>query len=239
MSTRCTALRFSWLLALLALLAGAPAAHAQWAVVDVGAIAQLIQQVQLLEQELTTAQNELASSEQTFHSMTGDRGMQGLLGGVVRNYLPTSAGDLQSLLAGGSGTWSALAGTMQALIGQNAVLTSQQIAQLAPAAAYLQAVRQTTALAQAIDGQALTNSSGRFASLEQLVGAIGGATDQKAILDLGARIAAEQTLVVNEQTKLAVLQRAVQSQRWSDGLREREEIVALHGRFDSRFEPAP
>lgn len=239
MSTRCTQLRSLWLLTLLTLLTGAPAAHAQWAVVDVGAIAQLIQQVQLLEQELATAQNELATSEQTFHSMTGDRGMEALLGGVLRNYLPTSASDLQSLLAGDSGPWGALAGAMQALVGQNAVLTPQQIAQLAPAAAYLQAVRQTTALAQAIDGQALANSSGRFASLQQLVGAIGGASDQKAILDLGARIAAEQTLVVNEQTKLAVLQRTLQSQRWSDRLREREEIVALHGRFDTRFEPAP
>lgn len=236
MSTRRTALHSIWLLALLAC---APAAHAQWAVIDVGAIAQLIQQVQLIEQELATAQNELTSSEQTFRSMTGDRGMEGLLGGVLRNYLPTSSNDLQSLLSGSAGGWGALAGTMQTLIGQNAVLTAQQIAQLAPAASSLQAVRNTTALAQAIDAQALSNSSGRFASLQQLIGAIGGASDQKSILDLGARIAAEQTLVTNEQTKLAVLQRAMESQRWSDRLREREQIAALHGQFDGRFEPVP
>ena len=236
MSTHRTALRSLWLLALLA---GAPAAHAQWAVVDVGAIAQLIQEVQLLEQEVASARGELATSEQTLRSMTGDRGMEALLAGMVRNYLPTSAGDLQSLLSGNAGAWGALAGTMQALIGQNAVLTPQQVAQLAPGVAYLQAHRQTTALTQAINAQALTNSSGRFALLEQLIGAIGGASDQKAALDLGARIAAEQTLVVNEQTKLAVLQRAMQSQRWSDQLREREEIAALHGQFGSRFEPTP
>lgn len=236
MKTRRTAHRTLWLLALLA---GAPAARAQWAVVDVGAIAQLVQEVQVLEQEVATARGELATSEQTFRSMTGDRGMELLLAGVSRNYLPTTGGDLQSLLAGNAGPWGALAGAMQALIGQNAVLTAQQLARLGPAAAYLQAARSSTALAQAIDGAALTNSSGRFASLEQLIGAIAGASDQKAILDLGARIASEQTLVVNEQTKLAVLQRAVQSQRWSDQQREREAIVALHGRFDTRFEPAP
>ncbi len=236
MRTHRMALHSFWLLALLA---GAPAAHAQWAVVDVGAIAQLIQQVQLVEQELATARSELAASQQTFRSMTGDRGMQLLLAGAVRNYLPTSAGDLQSLLAGNAGNWGALAGAMQALVGQNAVLTGQQLAQLGQLAGYLKAVRGSTALAQAIAGAALTNSSGRFASLGQLIGAISGASDQKAILDLGARIAAEQTLVVNEQTKLEVLQRAMQSQRWSDQLREREAVVALHGRFDVRFEPAP
>lgn len=236
MSTRRTALHSIWLLVLLA---GAPAAHAQWAVVDVGAIAQLLQQVQLLEQELATARGELAASEQTFRSMTGDRGMGLLLAGAVRNYLPTRAGDLQSLLGGNAGAWGALGGAMQVLVDQNAVLTAQQLADLAPAATYLQALRRTTALTQAIDGAALENSSGRFASLEQLIGAIAGASDQKAILDLGARISAEQTMVANEQTKLEVLQRAMQAQRWSDRLREREEVVALHGRFETRFEPEP
>ena len=236
MRTRRTALHSIWLLAFLA---GAPAAHAQWAVVDVGAIAQLIQQVQLVEQELATARSELAASQQTFRSMTGDRGMELLLADAVRNYLPTSAGDLQSLAAGNAGGWGALSGAMQALVGQNAVLTGQQLAQLGKLAGYLKAVRGSTALAQAISGEALSNSSGRFASLEQLIGAISGASDQKAALDLGARIAAEQALVVNEQTKLDVLQRAMQSQRWSDQLREREEVVALHGQFEARFEPAP
>jgi len=236
MRTRRTALHSIWLLALLA---GAPAAHAQWAVVDVGAIAQLIQQVQLVEQELATARSELAASQQTFRSMTGDRGMELLLADAVRNYLPTSIGDLQSLVAGNAGSWGALSGATQALVGQNAVLTGQQLAQLGKLAGYLKAVRGSTALAQAISGEALSNSSGRFASLEQLIGAISGASDQKAALDLGARIAAEQALVVNEQTKLDVLQRAMQSQRWSDQLREREEVVALHGQFEARFEPAP
>ncbi len=34
---------------------GAPAAHAQWAVIDVNAIVQLTQQVSVLRQQLTTA----------------------------------------------------------------------------------------------------------------------------------------------------------------------------------------
>ncbi len=37
----------------------AACAHAQWAVVDVGAIAQLIQQVTTMEQQLSTAKDQL------------------------------------------------------------------------------------------------------------------------------------------------------------------------------------
>ena len=41
---------------------------------------------------------------------------------------------------------------------------------------------------QSLSHEALANSSGRFAALQQLIDAIGGASDQKAILELQARI---------------------------------------------------
>ena len=56
--------------------------------------------------------------------------------------------------------------------------------------------------------QALEVTSERFASLQQLIDAIPGATDPKAVLDLQARIAAEQAMLQNEQTKLMVLYQA-------------------------------
>ncbi len=62
----------------------APAAHAQWAVIDVNAIVQLTQQVSVLRQQLTTAENELTQAQSTFTAMTGSRGMQNLLNGTVR-----------------------------------------------------------------------------------------------------------------------------------------------------------
>ena len=44
---------------LILFVAAVPAARAQWAVIDVGAIAQLIQEVQTLRQQLMTAQAQL------------------------------------------------------------------------------------------------------------------------------------------------------------------------------------
>ncbi len=52
------------------LLACAPCAHAQWAVVDVGAIAQLIQQVATMEQQLSTAKDQLTQARDQLDSMT-------------------------------------------------------------------------------------------------------------------------------------------------------------------------
>ena len=67
-----------------------PASRAQWAVVDVGAIAQLVQEVATLQQQLQTAELTLTNAQQQYQAMTGNRGMQNLLSGTNRNYLPTT-----------------------------------------------------------------------------------------------------------------------------------------------------
>jgi len=74
-------------------------AHAQWAVVDVGAIAQLVRQVATLQQQLQNAEQQLGQAREQYSSMTGGRGMQNLLTGVNRNYLPVSFEQLGSTLA--------------------------------------------------------------------------------------------------------------------------------------------
>jgi type IV secretion system protein VirB5 len=79
---------------------------------------------------------------------------------------------------------------------------------------------------QATAQQALTTISGRFASIQQLIGAIGGARDQKAILDLQARISAEQGMLANDQSKLQVLYQAAQAQQWALQQRNREQAIA-------------
>ena len=225
-----------WVLAIIA----APAAHAQFAVIDVASIAQLIQQIQVMEQELSTAQGELRQAEGAYQAITGTRGMQSLLSGVQRNYMPTSSSELQALLNQGSSSYAPLASSMQSSLAANAVLTPQQLSNLPPdSAAQLQAVRRTTALLQAIAGDALANSSGRFTSLQQLISAMAVATDEKGSLDLQARTAAEQAMLQNEQTKLEVLFRALEAQQWSDRQRAREQIVADHGNFTTRFSPTP
>lgn len=218
----------------------APAARAQFAVIDVAAVTQLVTEVQNLEQALTVAREHLAEAQAELRSTTGDRGMEQLLSGTNRNYLPTDWGQLAAAVSDTSAAYTTLSvGIQQALV-QDAVLTPQQVGTLSPdGQRQLAADRGTTALLQAVSRQALANVSSRFGDLQQLIAAIGRASDQKGILDLTARIAAEQVMLENERNKLAVLVTTVEAQRWADEEQDRERAVAGQGEFATRFQPTP
>ena len=228
------------LLAVLILsMAAAPAARAQWAVIDVGAIAQEIQEVESLRQQLMVAQSQLQQAQQALQTMTGDRGMELLLGGTTRNYLPTSWAQL-TIASQGGGAYSGLASGVRVAVSSNAVLSPAQLSALsATDQQQIVAARQAAALRQALAQNALANSSGRFAAIQSLIAAISTAHDQKAILDLVARISAELGMLQNEQTKLQVLAAATQAQESVNAQREREFAIAGQGQFATRFQPTP
>jgi type IV secretion system protein VirB5 len=215
------------ILAVAALLAVAPAAHAQFAVIDVASVTQLIQEVQTAAQELQTAQSELAQARQSYQSLTGTRGMQNLLSGTNRNYLPTDVASLEATASGSGGSNGALASSVQAAITTNAVLSPAALASLSAAERNaIVAQRQAVALQQGISQQALANSSGRFAQVQQLISTIGSAQDPKAILDLQARVSAEQGMLQAEQTKLQVLYQTLRAQQAAEEQTSRERAIA-------------
>jgi type IV secretion system protein VirB5 len=227
----------------LVLFAVNPAAHAQFAVIDVASFGQLVSEVQVLEQQLATARSELGQAQAEFQAMTGSRGTQHLLAGTVRNYLPADWSALEGALAGHPGAGSdsgRLAASLATAIGTNSVLSPAQLAALAPGvSAALVSERRSAALQQVLSHEALANSSARFAELQQLIDAIGGAGDQKAILELQARIGAEASMLANEHTKLESLYAGARAEERASAQRTRELIVAGHGDFASRFEPQP
>lgn len=214
------------ILVLLAVGAPRPAA-AQFAVIDIGAIEQLVQQYAMLEQQLATLRNQLTQAQQQYAALTGQRGMQQLLSGVNRNYLPQSWIDLVAVMQGTSGTYGSLAANVQGLVANNAVLGSEDLTRLSPAEqAQLTTERQLAALQQGIARSALDTTSTRFASLQQLINAIPTATDAKGALDLQARIAAEQTMLENEETKLQILQQTLQAEQAALDQQRTERAIA-------------
>ncbi len=224
----------------LTLMAAAPAAHAQFAVIDVAAVTQLVTEVQNLEQALTVAREHLEEAQSELRAMTGGRGMEQLLAGVNRNYLPTDWGQLTAALKDTSSAYATLSAAVRQALTEDAVLTGQQFATLSPdAQQQLVADRGTAALLQAVSRQALANASSRFSDLQQLINTIGTASDQKGILDLNARIGAEQAMLENEQTKLLVLVAAAQAQHWTDEEQDGERAIADQGQFATRFRPTP
>ena len=73
---------------------------------------------------------------------------------------------------------------------------------------------------------AYQNTSQRFGALQGLMTAIGAAGDTKAILDLQGRIAAEQAMLTNEQSKLQQLFQVAQADQWAQQQRIRERAAA-------------
>lgn len=219
--------KFGLLASCLVLLSGAPTVHAQWAVIDVGAIAQLIEQIATMYQQLETARSTLRQAEQQYRATTGGRGMERLLSGTDRNYLPSDWAQLEAAVRRADGTYRALGAKLQSVLNDNALLSPDRVAALSPMErAQLEAARRSAAISQATSRQALETTSGRFQALQQLIDAIPAAQDQKAILDLQARIAAEQAMLVNEQTKLNVLYQVAQAEELARKQRMREQALA-------------
>jgi type IV secretion system protein VirB5 len=216
-----------------------PAAHAQWAVIDVGAIVQLVQEVQEMEQEIAVAKSQLQQADQALQSMSGNRGMQNLLSGTNRNYLPSNWSQLSGSVQSSASGYPGLSNDVQSAVAANAVLTPQRIAMMPQAEQQqVQSDRLWVAAQQVLSRDALTNASNRFAAIQHLIDAIPTAVDQKGILDLQARISAELGMLQNEQTKLQVLSQATLAQQSASAQQAREQVIAGHGQFADRFQPA-
>jgi type IV secretion system protein VirB5 len=216
-----------------------PTARAQWAVVDAPAIVQLIQEVQTTAQQLATAKAQLLQAEQALQTMTGDRGMEQLLSGTNRNYLPSDWAQVNGVLHGAGG-FGALSTDVQSVLNANAVLSPQRLAILPSGGRQLiQGERQWSAMQQALSHQALSSASNRFASIQNLISAISSAADQKGILDLQARISAELGMLQNEQLKVQILNQSAQGQQAALRQQAREQVIDGHGSFNGRFQPVP
>lgn len=200
-------------MALLLGMAALAPAHAVIPVIDTGAITQLLSQLRTMQSQLQTATAELAQARSTYSSLTGTRGMQQLLSGELRNYLPATWTELTSVLANASTSYSSLAANIQTVIAANAVLQGTQLASLTPSQRQLLSDgRNATAGLAAMTQAALSTTSQRFADLQQLIQAIATATDPKAIYDLQARVQAEAAMLQNEATKLQTLYQAEEAQ---------------------------
>ena len=216
-------------------------ANAQWAVVDVGAIAQL---------DPATRQDGAGDTDRREPAKPGaaaipidDRQSRHAepLSGINRNYLVSDFNQLASALGPG----------IQSHIATNAVLTPAQMAALSPSEQQqLTNARTNSALLQTASQQAYSNASARFASIQQLINAI--PTRDRSEGDLGAsgahlgraRDAAER----EHQTERAVSGRPgagvgapAKRERASRG--KRGELCARSRRcgcleeFDQRFRP--
>lgn len=213
-----------------------PGAKAGIPVIDVTAVANLMQQIMYWQQQISSMQkqyDQLKASRdqlaQTHGAMTGTRGMEQLLPipELARNYLPPSYGELMSTLNGSTTGYAGLANHVQSIMRANSVLSGTQMNALSPELRQIvEQGRQSAALLNGMTQSAYQNTSQRFSTLQQLINRIATAQDPKAIQDLQARIQAEQSMLTNEQTKLQSLYQVAQSQELMRKQRVREQSAS-------------
>ena len=211
---------------------GMTPAEATMPVIDVAAIAQLIQTILYWENQLQGMKDHLNQMRQTTSALTGGRGMQALLplAPQARNYLPSNWTDVASLVSGNPNGYGALTTLVTARLQGVSVLPQATLAALTPdQRKLLTDGRNSAAVLQALSQTAYASTSARFQQLQSLIQAIGTATDEKAIADLQGRIQAEQAMLANDEAKLTSLYQAAQADRWSQEQRMREMSIAQLG----------
>ena len=207
-------------------------------VIDIASLMQLMQQMQYWIQQIQLMKNQVDQLQQAYAAVTGPRGMQNLLAGSLRNYLPADWNEMIGVINNANATYSGLAAQVQAAMNANAVLSSAQMRALSPRQQQILVQgRKAAAMTQVMSQAAYQNTSQRFTAIQQLINAIGGARDTKAIQDLQGRIAAEQAMLQNEQTKLHVLFQSAQADQWAQQQRVREESLNAVGSYSTANHP--
>lgn len=210
MNMKPTALALAVAMAMGGLLSMVPVpAQAQMAVVDpisiannleahIEDIAKYAAMIQNMESQLTQLQQQLHQAQQQYSSMTGSRGLGGILTENYNANIPT--------------TWQGTLGQMQGgLVGQIANSVKQQASELQqPQFAHVdQGIKTSldTNMSQAVNAQALNSqtyddSAARFQRITDLMNQIDGTTDLKGIAELQARIQIENASLLNELIKV-------------------------------------
>ena len=228
------------------LLFAAPAAQAQYIVHDPRALTQMIEEARTTLQQLQALQTQIEEQRALFDSLNDLSDVNRLAEALglpeTRNPLP-DAGALRSAAEGDLGALGALAERAEA-IRRDTRLYAPPEGELSEADAYYRNSLERSGARTARDlaiGEAVGAASDRrLDGLETLRRALDTAPNARAVMDLEARLAAEQALIQNEQLRLqglAVTQ-AAEARLEEQRNRERAEAarVARQAAYERTFQ---
>lgn len=182
-------------------------------------------QVETLSSQLKVAQDQLSQAKQlydSFNKLTNVNDVASLLNSPeFRKYLPGQFSQIEGLIKGsGSGSF---ASSIDAYLSQNRVYTENPGNSFY--ASELDRIARQTGAKHSLGQSVYDTASRRIDQLEELRRQISAAKDAKEVLDLSARLQAEQALLQNDVLRLQGLAMIQHAQADMDVERERE-----HGR---------
>lgn len=231
-------------LAAVTALSAAPAAQAQWVVHDPAAFAQMLQDARNTLEQLQALQTQIDEQRALFDSLNDLSDVNALATAMglpeVRNPLP----DPRALRAAADGDLSALGGLAEraAAIRRDTRLYRPPDESPSEADAFyrdsLERAGARTARDLAIGEAVGAASDRRLEGLETLRKALDSAPNARSVLDLEARLAAEQALIQNEQLRLQGLAVTQAAEARLEEQRSRERAGAARAARQSAYERA-
>ena len=217
------------------------AAHAGIPVIDVTSVAiqqtqlvQAIQQVAAWVQQYQQMVAEYQQLQQQYSAVTGVRGLGDILNNPeLQGVVPPDVAQVFSAL--NSGGFSSLTSAAQTLRRAAMIYNCEDLTGSAQISC--QAVLNSISQSQAYQQNALSLITQRVSQIQSLQSQINNTQDPKAIAELQARIAAENTQVANDANRIAVMQALAASQKQAaDQTLKENSLKRLSANTPSSFE---
>jgi type IV secretion system protein VirB5 len=228
-----------------------PPAQAQGIpVYDASSFGQMVTQIEAMSKDYQKQLEQLDQAIKQANAITGPRNMGSLnnssLESELRRYLPTTweqtmhmmgAQGLRSAGLGTQNVYNSLTTTFQPLPGSE-FLPSDPTGPIAQA---LDRRNNTTYAAMAASESAYNNISARIDTYENMLEELNNTTDLKASVDLQARIAAENGMILNELIRLQAMQIQQKAADDNETLTTYRRATAAHkydaSKADDAFKP--
>ena len=196
-------------------------------VIDVANLIQTIQQVMDGITQINNQVQQITQLQTQISSINGMRNLGNILNNpMLKNYVPAEA--YTYLNAVNTSGYSGLNATAKSLRDAGMVYNCMDLAGAARTdcqAALAQPYQQKGLLQDA-----MKSAAGRLTQINSLMDQINGTSDQKAVLEIQARIGAENALLAHEVSQVQMLQGMADSEERIARSRERERQYQMLGR---------
>jgi len=203
-------------------------AHAQG--IPVIDIANLIQTIQQVINDITKIENQvqqITALQNQVNSMNGVRNLGGVFNNpALQNYVPAQA--FTFVNAVDTAGYAGLTNTAMAL--RNANMVYNCLDRVGAARTSCQATLAQPYQQKGLLQEAMRSAAGRLAQITSLMGQINGTNDQKAVLEIQARIGAENAMLTHEVSQIQMLQGMADSEERIARSRDRERQYQMLGR---------
>ncbi|KGU56245.1 type IV secretion protein VirB5 [Xanthomonas citri pv. fuscans] len=190
-------------------------------IADVPAITNQIETMAKWKAQYDQMVSQINQMQKQYDAVTGPRGLGQIMNNpALRDYLPSDWQKVYDSVR--TGGYNGLSGSAAAIYDANKVFDACGRMAAGAQRTACEAAAVKPAQDKAFAGEAYAAAKSRLDQINSLMGQINQTQDPKAIAELQGRIASEQAMIANEQTKLQLFQMMAQADEKLQEQRQRE-----------------